>query len=151
MSELSKILKSDAVLPLAKQCALNLICSTNFLAENFSILFKSHQITKQQYNVLRILRGQKGNPVNLSTIQERMVHKSSNTSRIIDKLLIKELVVRKQCEENRRKIELLITKKGLATLSVIDPEVDEVENSIFKKISVDEAKLLNELLEKLRT
>lgn len=151
MSKLSKILKSNAVLPLAKQCSLNLICSTNFLAEKFTILFKSHQITNQQYNVLRILRGQKGTPVNLSTIQERMVHKSSNTSRIIDKLLIKGFVERKQCEENRRKIELLITKSGLAKLISIDPDVDKLEGEIFKKISIEEAKLLNELLEKLRT
>lgn len=151
MSELSEILKSDAVLPLAKQCALNLICSTNFLTEKFAALFKSHQITNQQYNVLRILRGQKGNPVNLSTIQKRMVHKSSNSSRIIDKLLIKELVERKQCEENRRKVELLITKKGLELLSIIDPEVDDLEQDIFKKFTLEESKLLNELLERLRT
>ena len=151
MSELSKILKINTVLPITKQCTLNLFCTNNFLEEKFSILFKSYQLTKQQYNVLRILRGQKGNPVNLSTIHERMVHKSSNTSRIIDKLLAKEFVERKQCEENRRKIELLITKKGLAKLSVIDPEVDELESIIFKKISTDEAKLLNELLQKLRT
>ena len=71
MSKLSKILKSEMVLPLTKQCALNVLCTNNFLEENFSLLFKSHQLTKQQYNVLRILRGQKGNPVNLSAIQDR--------------------------------------------------------------------------------
>ncbi|NQY07492.1 MAG: MarR family transcriptional regulator [Flavobacteriaceae bacterium] len=150
MNKLNSILKSDAVLPLHKKTALNLICTNNYLSEQFQEFFKSFNLTGQQYNVLRILRGQKGIPANLSTIQERMIHKNSNTSRLIDKLIQKRFVERNQCEENRRKIELIITKKGLAILNKIDPELDELETIFFKKLSVDEIETLNNILEKLR-
>jgi len=99
---------------------------------------------------LRILRGQKGNPANLSTIQERMVHKNSNAGRLIDKLLLKGLVERNTCKENRRKIEVLITKSGLDLLHTIDPKLDELEKISLGKLSVEEATVLNNLLEKLR-
>jgi DNA-binding MarR family transcriptional regulator len=68
-------------------------------------------IFQEQFNVLRILR-KKGNPANMSVIQERMIAKTSNTTRLVDKLLLKNFVTRKVCLENRRKIEVLITQKG---------------------------------------
>jgi DNA-binding MarR family transcriptional regulator len=99
---------------------------------------------------LRILRGQKGCPANLSAIQERMVHKNSNAGRLIDKLLLKGLVERNTCKENRRKIEVLITEKGLDLLSTIDPELDKLENKNLLNFTKEEATTLNKLLEKLR-
>lgn len=150
MSKLSEILKSNAPLSVAKQTTLNIVCTNNYLAEIYADFFKTYQISGQQYNVLRILRGQKGNPANLSTIQERMVHKNSNASRLIDKLLVKDLVERRQCPENRRKIELLITQKGLDLLAEVDPKLDEKEQFVTQQLTLEEAKTLNVLLEKLR-
>jgi len=150
MSNLSSILKSDAVLSLSKEVILNLLCTSNYISEKYTIFFKKFGITGAQYNVLRILRGQKGCPANLSTIQERMVHKNSNAGRLIDKLLLKSLVERNTCKENRRKIEVVITKKGLDLLSSIDPELDKLESENLLKFTKDEAKTLNKLLEKLR-
>jgi DNA-binding MarR family transcriptional regulator len=150
MSNLSSILKSDAVLSLSKEVILNLLCTNNYIAEKYGAFFKQFEITGPQYNVLRILRGQKGCPVNLSTIQERMVHKNSNAGRLIDKLLLKDFVERNTCKENRRKIEVVITKIGLDLLCAIDPELDKLEKESLDKLSVEQATMLNNLLEKLR-
>jgi len=150
MSSLSSILKSDAVLPLSKEVVLNLLCTSNHISEKYIIFFKKFEITGPQYNVLRILRGQNGFPANLSTIQERMVHKNSNAGRLIDKLLLKKLVDRNTCKENRRKIEVVITEQGLDLLSSIDPELDMLENKSLLKFTRKELETLNNLLEKLR-
>ena len=150
MSNLSSILKSDAVLSLSKEVILNLLCTNNYITEKYAAFFKQFEITGPQFNVLRILRGQKGCPANLSTIQERMVHKNSNAGRLIDKLLLKGLVERNTCKENRRKIEVLITEKGLDLLSTIDPELDKLENKNLLNFTKEEATTLNKLLEKLR-
>ena len=150
MNRLSSILKSDVVLPLSKEVVLNLICTSNYLAEKHTSFFKQFEITGPQYNVLRILRGQKGHLTNLSTIQERMVHKNSNAGRLVDKLILKALVDRNICKENRRKIEVGITQKGLDLLSEIDPELDKLEKKCLNKLSTEEATNLNDLLEKLR-
>ena len=104
----------------------------------------------QQYNVLRILRGQKGQPANLSTIQERMIDKSSNTTRLIDKLIGKELVSRQQCPTNRRKIEVFITPKGMELLAEIDPVLEAANKRITEQLSLPEMEQLNYLLDKLR-
>ena len=151
MSNLNQILKSNAQLVQSKRLSLNLVCSYNYLSQQYQDFFKSHKITGQQYNVLRILRGQQGNPANLSTIQERMIHKNSNTTRLVDKLIDKDLVNRKQCPENRRKIEVLITNKGLELLNTIDPLLDDLEQTFANNLTEKEQTILIELLEKLRT
>ncbi|MEP6806200.1 MAG: MarR family transcriptional regulator, partial [Flavobacterium sp.] len=102
-------------------------------------------------NVLRILRGQKGNPANMCVIQERMLAKTSNTTRLVDKLLLKDFVTRNVCPGNRRKIEVSITQKGLDVLKELDPKVDEHEKAFAENISQEELELLNQLLEKYRT
>lgn len=151
MSKLSEILKSEAELSLSKQLVLNLLCTNNHFTEQYASFFKEHDITGSQYNVLRILRGQKGIPANLSTIQERMVHKNSNAGRLIDKLLIKGFVERNQCEVNRRKIEVRITNSGLQKLLDIAPDLEKIEEYGVRNLSIEEIKTLNSLLEKLRT
>lgn len=151
MSNLNQILKSNAHLAKSKRMSLNLVCTYNYLSQHYQDFFKSYKITGQQYNVLRILRGQQGNPANLSTIQERMIHKNSNTTRLVDKLIDKDLVNRKQCPENRRKIEILITSKGLELLNTIDPLLDHLEQKFADNLSEKEQTTLITLLEKLRT
>jgi DNA-binding MarR family transcriptional regulator len=111
---------------------------------------KPYEISGEQYNVLRILRGQKGNPANMCAIQERMLAKTSNTTRLVDKLLLKELVTREVCPENRRKIEVLITPKGLNVLKELDPKVTGHEAFFSNNLNADEIMLLNQLLEKYR-
>ncbi|WP_366523617.1 MarR family transcriptional regulator [uncultured Kordia sp.] len=150
MIKLNDILKSDAVLPLAKRTALNFMITNNLLSQKFLDFFKQYDISSQQFNVLRILRGQKGKPANLATIQERMVHKNSNTTRLIDKLIVKGLVERTICPENRRKVEIIITKNGLDLLNTIDPKLNELEEKTIQPLTTEETEILNTLLEKLR-
>ena len=83
-------------------------------------------------------------------IQERMLAKTSNTTRLVDKLLLKEFVTRNVCPDNRRKIEVLVTQKGLEVLTELDPKVTEHENSLAKNLNPEESELLNTLLEKYR-
>lgn len=117
--------------------------------DELSALMKPHALTLPQFNVLRILRGQKGKAANLSTVNQRMIHKMSNTTRIIDKLIEKELVERIICENNRRKIELFITQKGQALLTAIDDALDAKEDELMQSLSRTEKEKLHILIQKL--
>ncbi len=144
-------IKSTVALNLEKKVLLNISYTRNVIVDRFQDLIKPYDLSGEQYNVLRILRGQKGKPANMNIIQERMIAKSSNTTRLIDKLLLKEMVTRKECLENRRKIEILITQKGLAILNELDPLVNKHEDTFAKNLTLEELELLNTLLEKYRT
>ena len=119
------------------------------ITEALSHGLKPMGISIQQFNVLRILRGQKGNPSNLNTVHERMIHKMSNTTRLIDKLIDKGLVNRNVCKENRRKIELFITTEGLSLLKLVDPIVDQIEAEFVASLSNDQHEEMMEILTKL--
>jgi len=148
---IEEVIKSTVKMDNAKKVILNIMYTQNVIQDHFSELMKPYDLSGEQYNVLRILRGQKGNPANMCVIQERMLAKTSNTTRLVDKLLLKEYVTRNVCPGNRRKIEVLITQKGLDVLKELDPKVDEHERSFARNISPEELVLLNELLEKYRT
>tara|TARA_B100001057_G_scaffold326477_1_gene326682 strand:- start:241 stop:660 length:420 start_codon:yes stop_codon:yes gene_type:complete len=121
-------------------------CKVN---ESVSKALKPFGVSFQQFNVLRILRGQKGVAANLSTVHERMVNRTSNTTRIIDKLSEKNLVKRNICKENRRKIELFITNEGLNLLSVIDAIVEKTEDKATQKLNEKEKVKLTALLKQI--
>ena len=144
-------IKSTVPLNNSKKIILNVLYTQNVINDNFNEILKPYDLSGEQFNVLRILRGQKGNPANMCVIQERMLAKTSNTTRLVDKLLLKELVTRKVCKENRRKIEVLITEKGLAILKELDPKVNDYENNFVANLTTNELEQLNELLEKIRT
>ena len=127
----------------SKHAIISILKTSAFISEMILSGLKPYEISEQQFNVLRILRGQKGIAANLSTVQDRMVHKMSNTTRLIDKLIQKKLVKRNVCIENRRKIELFITEDGLDFLKKIDPITDEIEKKVLKNIS---SKDLNSLI-----
>jgi DNA-binding MarR family transcriptional regulator len=148
--KIEEILKSTVPMDNSKKIILNVLYTQNVITENFNELLKPYEISGEQYNVLRILRGQKGNPANMCVIQDRMLAKTSNTTRLVDKLLLKEFVTRKVCPENRRKIEVLITQKGLDLLSVLDPKVVTHEELFSKNLTTNEIIQLNQLLEKYR-
>jgi len=149
--KLEHIIKSEVMLPLGKRTALNLFATSNVLTERYHEFFKQYDITSQQFNVLRILKGQKGKPTNLSMLNGRMIYKNSNTISLVGKLINKGLSERIICPENRRKVEITITRKGLALLNNIDPHLDILEKQQIKMLTIEELKTLNEILEKLRT
>lgn len=148
--KIEDVIKATVPMENSKKIILNIMYTQNVLTEKFNEILKPYDISGEQYNVLRILRGQKGNPANMSVIQERMLAKTSNTTRLVDKLLLKNLVTREVCPENRRKIEVLITQKGLDILFELDPMVIEHEEAFSKNLNNDEIITLNQLLEKYR-
>ena len=147
---IENVIKSNITLSDAKKIILNIMYTQNVIADKFNEILKPYDLSSEQYNVLRILRGQKGKPANMCLIQERMIAKNSNTTRLIDKLLIKQLVTREVCPDNRRKIEVLITQKGLDLLKYLDPSVIEHEDLFAKNLTEQELLQLNILLEKYR-
>ncbi len=149
--KIEEIIKATVPMSIPKKILLNIMYTQNVLSENFNDFIRVYDISPEQYNVLRILRGQKTGPVNMQTIQERMIAKTSNTTRLVDKLLLKELVTREVCPANRRKMEVTITQKGLDLLSELDDKVDAHEKKFCANLSTKEQETLNELLEKYRT
>lgn len=147
---IEEVIKSNVTLTDAKKIILNVMYTQNVIGDKFNEVLKPHELSGEQYNVLRILRGQKGTPANMCVIQERMIAKNSNTTRLIDKLLLKDLVTRDVCPENRRKIEVQITQKGLDLLKKLDEKVVQHEELFANNLTKEELITLNNLLEKYR-
>ena len=149
--KIEDVIKSTVTMDDVKKINLNIMYTQNVISDKFSEIMRPFDLSSEQYNVLRILRGQKGCPANMCIIQERMLAKNSNTTRLIDKLLLKNFVTREVCPDNRRKIEVLITQKGLNVLNELDPLVLEHEQLFAKNLTQSELEQLNTLLEKYRT
>lgn len=150
MKELNKALKTNKEISLHKATVINLFVSNNYIKDELLLELKPYDLSLEQFNVLRILRGQKGKAINLQDIQERMVSKMSNTTRLVDKLIKKKFVKRSICKSNRRKVEILITDLGLETLEIIDPKIDTTEIKITQNLTQEELIELNTLLIKLK-
>ena len=136
---------------LTKETVISLLRSGYKVNDELSALFKIHGISLPQFNVLRILRGRKGEAANLSTIQEQMIHKMSNTTRLIDKLIEGGYVNRFVCEKNRRMIEIFITKKGLELLNSLDDKLETKEQFLMNNLDNKEKEELMRLLSKIQT
>jgi DNA-binding MarR family transcriptional regulator len=132
------------------RASLNVIFSGAWLSDRINQTLKPFGISEQQYNILRILRGQKGNPINLQDISERMVHKMSNTTRLIEKMRVNGLVERVICEHNRRKVEITILPKGLQLVESAMKSMKGFEDQFHRRLSEVEAGQLAQLLDKLR-
>jgi DNA-binding MarR family transcriptional regulator len=128
---------------------LNLVYTTNWITSRQGSFFKDSGITSQQYNVLRILRGQHPNPCSIKLIKERMLDRMSDASRIVDKLNNKKLLMRRECPNDRRSVDVVITEKGLELLKSLD-HVDDIAVQTLKSLTPDEVNTLNDLLDKLR-
>jgi len=128
---------------------INLVYTSGWLQQVQAALFKPFGLTLPQYNILRILRGQHPKPATISLLIERMLDKTSNASRIVDKLEVKGLVTRKQCPDDRRTVDVLITDKALALLKEMDGLEGGTQTGI-KALSEQEAQELNRILDKIR-
>ncbi len=132
-----------------QRAVVNVIFTNNWLMTQQANMMKPYGLTTQQYNVLRILRGQHPKPITVNAIIERMLDKMSNASRLVDKLLVKKLLIRSENKEDRRACDILITQKGLEILSKLDEDQAKFENN-FEGITSEEATLLSNLLDKFR-
>ncbi|KAB7730257.1 MarR family transcriptional regulator [Rudanella paleaurantiibacter] len=129
---------------------VNVLYSGNWINHEQMRILKPFGITQQQYNVLRILRGRSPQPVKVNEITERMLDKMSNASRLVDKLVVKKLVVRTECPSDRRAVDIVITQKGLDLLQRIDTRQREWEAEIHQHLTPEEATVLSGLLDRLR-
>ena len=143
-----KIIKTKNEIPLNRRTVIHFMLVNNKVNEAISEALKPFDVSLQQFNVLRILRGQNGKPANLSTLNNRMVTKMSNTTRLVDKLILKEYVDRITCPSNRRKIEINITQKGKKALKKMDVEMNHAEKIILRNFSKKEMEHLNILFNK---
>ncbi|GAB3665660.1 MarR family transcriptional regulator [Echinicola sediminis] len=128
---------------------VNLLYTHSYIVTQQSRLFKPFELSPEQYNVLRILRGHYPDPITVSSIQDRMLNKMSNASRLVEKLKQKELVVRKECPSDRRQVDITITSSGLALLEQLDDEIQGFNHRVIN-LTEEEVNTLNDLLDKLR-
>ena len=140
-------IKTETVLPLKRKTVIHLMLVNNHMQDVLAQALKPFEVSLQQFNVLRILRGQKGKPANLSTLSERMVSRMSNTTRLVDKLITKDFVRRNTCPDNRRKIEIWLTDAGRQSLEEMDRAVETAEQLLMHALTDDQLKDLNSLLD----
>ncbi len=133
----------------AHKLAVNIVYTSNWYSNWQEGIFKNSGLTIQQYNVLRILRGQHPKPCNLKLIRERMLDRMSDASRIVEKLKQKGFIERQENPNDRRNLSIIITERGLKVLKMLEPN-DERIKEFFRNLSEDEQMLLNTLLDRLR-
>jgi len=147
---IEKAIKQERFKDEFEKADINILFTSNWMHNQLHGLLKPHDISQQQFNILRILRGQKGKPAPLKLLTERMMDKMSNTSRLVDKMLKKGLLERSICPDNRRQVEISLTKKGLTACNEISTLIEKTRKNA-QKISEKEAAELNRILDKIRS
>jgi DNA-binding MarR family transcriptional regulator len=131
-----------------QKAMINLIFTHNWMMERMKMFFDQADLTPQQFNILRILRGA-GQPLSTLQIRQRMLDKMSDTSRIVDRLIKKGLAKKVICKSDRRLVDVTITEKGLKLLEKLDDAQDNLDG-ILQNLNDTDAKQLNKLLDKIR-
>ncbi len=132
-----------------QKALINIIYTHNWMMEKMKAMFGKEDLTPQQFNILRILRGALPEPLSTLQIRNRMLDKMSDTSRIVDRLVAKGLAKKTTCREDKRLVDVTITPKGKKILEKFD-EMEEEMDSLMGHISSDEAKTLNGILDRMR-
>jgi DNA-binding MarR family transcriptional regulator len=131
-----------------QKMGINLLFTANWLNEQIGKILSEEGVTQQQYNILRILRGS-ATPLSTLKIRERMLDKMSDTSRIVDRLIAKELVLKNTCEKDKRLVDITLSPKGLDLVDQLDQFNDRID-ALLKGINESEAKTMNQILDKIR-
>jgi DNA-binding MarR family transcriptional regulator len=131
-----------------QKMGINLLFTANWLNEQIGKILSEEGVTQQQYNILRILRGS-ATPLSTLKIRERMLDKMSDTSRIVDRLIAKELVVKNTCEKDKRLVDITLSPKGLDLVDQLD-QYNERIDALLKGINESEAQMMNQILDKIR-
>lgn len=147
--EIGKEIKQGKFKSEYQKLLINIIFTSNWLGAAHACSLKTYGISPQQYNLMRILRGQHPKPATVNLLIDRMLDKNSNASRLVEKLRLKKLVERATCPDDRRAVNVIITEKGLDMLNEID-EQDSSFMKLLKNLDDQEAAQLNSLLDKLR-
>ncbi len=131
-----------------QKMGINLLFTANWLNEQIGKMLSEEGVTQQQYNILRILRGS-ATPLSTLKIRERMLDKMSDTSRIVDRLIAKELVVKNTCEKDKRLVDITLSPKGMSLVDQLD-QYNERIDALLKGINESEAQMMNQILDKIR-
>lgn len=132
-----------------QKVVVNVIYTYGWVTSILKKRLEKYAITLQQFNILRILRGQYPNPATINLLKERMLDKMSDTSRIVDRLVQKGLVTRAVSRRDRRAVDIIISEQGLELLKHLDPDITP-DALLMENLTENEARQLNELLDKLR-
>ncbi len=132
------------------EAMLNLHFTSHWLYRVFHEQLKDFDISNEQYNILRILRGNRAGTYNLCEVQERMLNRTANATRLVEKLRKRGLVSRRTSEEDRRRVDIAITEEGLDLLAGMDLPVQQIERRTAQALTNEEARTLTRLLEQLR-
>ncbi|MGB1243394.1 MAG: MarR family winged helix-turn-helix transcriptional regulator [Chitinophagales bacterium] len=129
---------------------INLLFTAAWLSQQVTQTLKPYHISWQQFNILRIVKGQHPKSVTVKLLRERMIDKMSNASRLVEKLRQKGLVIRKECPNDRRRVDIILTDKGMQLIEVTSALLDENLEDQLNNVSIEEAKVLNDLLDRIR-
>lgn len=150
MPILEELIKTKPIQDPYQRAYLNIMYTGNWLFNRINNALKPFDLTEPQYNVLRILRGQSGAAMSLFEVQDRMIQKMSNVSRLIDKLLEKGWVARTECKDNRRKVDIRITEAGMNILNEVEPSLRQAFDMIDANLTTEQATTLASLLDAMR-
>jgi DNA-binding MarR family transcriptional regulator len=142
-------IKQTKFTSMRQKAMLNLIFTVNWLQNKQQDFFKPFGITSQQYNILRILRGQRPSAISATEIKSRMLDKNSDVSRLLDRLIQKNLIEKKTCPSDKRATDVSITDQGMELLNSIDTEQKKMDD-FTSSLTEEEAALLSDLLDKAR-
>ena len=148
--KLEELIKQKKFTSQKQKALINIAYSSSFVAGHMNSLFKPFNISMQQFNVMRILKGQHPDPVSINDITDRMIDKMSNASRLVEKLRLKNLVERSTCSNDRRQVDVKLTVEGLNLLEILN-EKTKVSMSRFDHVTEEEFRTLNDILDKMRT
>lgn len=154
MSSAIKMTRIDDILKtkfahVKHRMATNIIYTGTWMTGQFDQITKQFGISRQQFNILRILRGAK-DWVNMNEVKNRMIEKSPNATRLCDKLLDKELIERQRCDEDRRVVHLKISEKGLELLAEVDVITQGNNMKYLENITDEEAVMISDILDRMR-
>ncbi len=149
MSTIEQEIKQTKFKSFQQKAMLNIIYTSNWLEKKHRIFFKQYKITNQQFNILRILKGQFPSKISGTEIKLRMLDQNSDVSRLLDRMILKELILKSQCPNDKRSDDVIISDKGLKLLQKIDKDLDTMEGSNMQ-LTNDEACQLSLLLDKFR-
>ncbi|MEO1518620.1 MAG: MarR family transcriptional regulator [Bacteroidota bacterium] len=133
-----------------EKLAINILFSSSWLNQMHSEVLRPYNISWQQFNILRILRGMHPKPATVKLLTERMIDKMSNASRLVEKLKQKGLVERRSCPSDRRRVDIGITSQGLSLINQASIHMEKAIGAYLKGLDAQEANQLNELLDKMR-
>lgn len=142
-------IKQNKFISVYQKVAINLLYTASWLQDKNKNFFKDYDITNQQFNILRILRGQHPEKISGADIKNRMIDKNSDVSRLLDRLIAKKFIIKNQCPNDKRAADVTISNTGLTLLSKIDKHLENTDR-VLLNLNKNEATQLSDLLDKCR-